>query len=695
MSRARAKCGSKDGQNTYVGREPITTEGIESIWETLFTGIMDKKPTVRLTKLVESKWPKLYRRMYGTWGLVQQAAVTGLLDQSGVEVIDVEHDCGCAECIPCTKHENRPHDVDVLVKMAGHEVPIQVSAVDGALLHDRSKVVDEEYGAVNTELVNQFDTERTRYKIRKTPPGGITLLTTNSLVAPTDDWWYDGVDGKCIVLWRKDSCRIYHGSGCRLDAAKELCSTLGYEHAPPQNVNPRRSQSPKHGDGLPFCPRTANCLKAAVRGDAKIWTDNPDAVIGALYYPAYVGAYFEGLQRAGGAVQADGLASILRHVVERHGESVAEAACDKDAWRRSLLDALRALGEMVKSDNFKFGPSALVEICRILQDVASRRYDDYVCRTLSINEMDRGLHLRALFCLSYAVVYRLRERTPPDILETLTAAARLGGQDGLEHRIVLGCALFVGLRQAIPDWYAKNESLLFGKDSPDGMNTVLMRICLLDGRHNHTNTAHTIMDTQNMERYHALVLNALSDEIDDMRKNRPEGERRVEESSSPIRHFMRHVLNGSRGYGVGDSVRDLACIGPDAVSVAGHECRWFIMCKGIEKKFVDRAVLFWEAVLDSSSEPTALYGFGWGAFVKSIDRDTWERLMLRTCEAAGGRVEDPYWVIERASSDGNPTEDGARIVKLILRANKDLLNDLAVRPILGRMRENGVSIDVG
>ena len=50
------------------------------------------------------------------------------------------------------------------------------------------------------------------------------------------------------------------------------------------------------------------------------------------------------------------------------------------------------------------------------------------------------------------------------------------GQEGWEHRIVLGLAHLLGLWNVIPKWYSENESLLFGEDAPDGMNAVLMRV---------------------------------------------------------------------------------------------------------------------------------------------------------------------------------------------------------------------------
>ena len=373
---------------------------------------------------------------------------------------------------------------------------------------------------------------------------------------------------------------------------------------------------------------------------------------------------YKGRRRAGAVALADDLVPMLRHLVETYMKSAAENADGGGKWRDYVSEALSMLENAVKADNIKLDPRIWVEICHTLQDIAARRHDDYACESLGNREIDKRLHLKALFCLTCVVIDRLRDKTPPEVLETLTAAARLGGQEGKEHRIVLGFALRLWLRSAIPDWYADNESLLFGKGAPDGMNSTLVRVCSQEDVPTCTGTAHTVLDMKTMEEYHTVVLEALGEEMQHVRSMEPKTGKR-DNRNDLVRHFMRHVLHGSRSYGVEDSVQSLARIGPGALSMAAHECGHLIIGKDTEKELVGRGVQFWEAVLDSSPDPEALYGFGWWEGTKSVDQDTWERLMLRTCEATGGRVEGPAMVIERASSDGNPTESGNRIIELV------------------------------
>ena len=426
-----------------------TPKDIDKGWNKFFFNITGKKSKVKITKLMKSKWPELYSQVTKRHqtGINVQAAVTGLLDQCGVKVVDVECDCVCAECVAERAiGGNPPHDVDVLVELECHNVPIQIGQVQGELLHNYDNVVSK-HGGVDTKSVNGADTELIRKKIRQTPPGGITLLVTNVIISPSEDWWYNGINKKCLVLWQNGSCSIYHGIGGCVDAAKKLCGALGDRHARTYAIKPRHSPNLQHKKHLPFHPETAEGLTDTIRKDIKKWTGNPDDVIGALYYPTYASAYFDALWPVSDIVQADNLVPIVRHVMERHRESAAEKAPDQNGWRHAVSDMLLALQEMARTDT-KFSLDVLVEICDILQDIASGRHEPHKCNTLSDDVIYSRIHLQALFCLTY-MVGRLRENTPSKVRETLTAAARTGGKEGEEYRIVFGNALDI-LQSAIP-----------------------------------------------------------------------------------------------------------------------------------------------------------------------------------------------------------------------------------------------------
>lgn len=580
----------------------------------------------------------------------------------------------------------KKYDADIWLECDGKEIPLQVGIREGELARKVSDATVcpgeeiqpneavSEFGGTNMDYGKEPDFTTLREKLGQVPPGGVVLwVSTKALLPgsgprPLKEWYEEMMDKKCVIVWfGEGKADIHHNdTGFDLNLARKLCMALGVA----EPVEQTDSEDSLTGDYA------------------------RDNTVGALSHLAYMSAYL-GRRSHSAVVPAVDLVPVLRQVVETY-KSAAENADDVEKWRRYVEEALSMLEKMAKADNIKLDPDVWVEICHILQDIASVRHDsddDYMCESLWIDEIDSRPHLRALFCLTYVVIYKLHDKTPPEVRKTLTAAARLGGQEGTEHRIVLGFALMIGLRSVIPDWYAENEPLLFGKDAPDGMNSTLVRVCSQQGISIRTDTAHPVLDPQTMEKYHAVVLVALGEEMQRVRRWESKTRERVN-TNYLVRHFMRHVLHGSRGYGVEDSMRNLARIGSDAVSIAGHECGQLINNRDTEKELVDHGVQFWEAVLDSSPEPVALHGFGWWWMATPVNQDVWERLMLRTCEASGGLVETPADVFRRASSDGNPTESGIRIIELVLRANRHLLTDLVVSYALSRMLENGVSIDI-
>ena len=538
------------------------------------------------------------------------------------------------------------YDVDIWLECDGKEIPVQVGFREGELarkISDATKCLGEEiqpneaiskYGGTNMDFGKEPDFTALCKKLGQVPPGGIVLWVSRKELLPGSDpmplkeWYGEVMDKKCVIVRVVDDGKavIHHNNtGFDITLARKLCKALGVAE-PDEQTDSEDSLTEGYA---------------------------PDDVEGALRYIAYMSGYLR-RRSVGAVVLANDLVPILRHVVKMYKKSAAENADDGEKWRHYASKALSMLENVAKADSIKLDPSVWVEICHILQDIAAGRHDDYTCETLLYNEIYSRLHLRALYCLTYVVIYRLRDRTPPDVRETLTAAAKRGGQEGRGYRIVLGEALALGLRSAIPDWYTENESLLLGEDSPDGMNLVLVRVY---------SRIHCL-DRQIMEKYHALILDALGEEIRYIKRLASETGHKVT-APNLMSCFVSHMLCGSHGYGIKNSVRDFARIGPDAVSMAGHECGFLIRDENMEKKLVDRGVRFWEAVLDSSPKPAALYGFGWWASTESVDQDTWERLMLRTCEAAGGLVEDPTGVFCRASSDGNPTELGVRIIEAL------------------------------
>ena len=575
-------------------------------------------------------------------GFFAQAFVTKKLYEGGkLKVLGVEKE----PIHPGTNPNGKEYDVDIWLECDGVKIPVQVGVRVGELAWNVSDATIcpgeeikpnsaiSEFGGTDMNFGKEPDFQELCEKLDQTPLGGMVLWITSeellpgSGLRPLKEWYSGMMNKKCVLVWFPDENKAYihhNNTGFDLTLAKKVCDALGVT----------KSNT---------CADSYESLT-----DNSIFDDRA-----ILRHLAHISGYSERFDDVN-IVLKDHLVPILRHVVDMYKKTTTENSDNGEKWQRHVYDALSILQNMAENDNVKLDTNVWIDACNILQDIASERHDDYSCETLSYNEIENRLHLQALFCLT-CVVYRLGDKTPSKVQEILTGVARFDGQEGIEHRIVLGYSI-MKLRSAIPNWYTKNESLLFGDDSPCNVSSVLMRICL----------NYNLLDEQTMEKYHTAVLEALNDEILCIRQKAENLE-----SNDLVRCFMSHVLRGSHRYDIEDLIRNLARIGPDAVSVACHECGHIICQENTDKKYVERGVQFWETLLDSSLEPVALYGLGWWALANSIDQDTWEQLMLRTCEATNGLVEIPDAVIERASLDENPTKSGKRIIDLVQNAPTD------------------------
>ena len=124
------------------------------------------------------------------------------------------------------------------------------------------------------------------------------------------------------------------------------------------------------------------------------------------------------------------------------------------------------------------------------------------------------------------------------------------------------------------------------------------------------------------------------------------------------------------------------------MGVAVSVCAWLVNNEvtqaGNEVKYYKACIRFWETALGCAPEQAGK--FGAMEFAEPIKNDDWKRLMLRSCEMAGGNMSRPVSVVVRAA-DGEFDESGARIMELVLRAQPQIYSDLAVRYALSQMPE--------
>lgn len=507
----------------------------ESVWTDWHGRALGKPPKESLLHSVRRRqdWLELGKSMVEqASGFRWQAMVTVLLAKQGMAVTGVEcsrpergYGCGCScggcadtrcscGCTVCAGHGG--YDIDLMVGMDRLDVPMQVASFAGAPGCGAGPV-----------RPRGWDTLRIREKLRQTPPMGIALMVCHFQgsvnMRPNVNWWHGGVRDKCLVMLNASGGKsvIYHSAPRALvEAAVRVCRALGSK-AP---VIRRVWSRPGSGGCPHFCPDTVEGMVAAMERDPGRWAAD---VTGALRYPEYVGAYCHNM------ADLAGLAPAVRHAAEmyaRHGGN----------WGSALDRSLDALdGVIVK----RRAVPGLADAARVLHgalgclDAARPRNGRAGGQDADARE---GRFLHILDCMA-RTVSRLGAGAPPEALKALTAAARGGSR----RRAVLGARLGE-LAAGQPEWYAKNERLLFG--APRGLGADLMGT-MMDG----------IAWQPAMEKYPHLAYAAAP------------GVMNGSAGGDRMRVLMEYVLNGIQGYDDMEwTVRFLDDAG--ALGAAAEEC---------------------------------------------------------------------------------------------------------------------------
>ena len=649
--------------------------GIERVWYDWHKSVVGRQPEKSLLDSVK-QWPELEQNLAGkSFGFRWQAMVTALLDVRGVNVIGVEcenptgHKCGCS-CLGCTGNTclcgctlcagNGGYDVDVKVRIGSLDVPMQVGSFEGALNHDADvihPISSTPYGttggSVDTDTVSERDTKRIREKLRQTPPGGIALMIDpvagGMKWEPNVDWWYGGVKDKCLVLLdiSNKTSTIYHSApGPLVDAAIQVCRALGSG----EPTITRIQSWPGSGECPPFCPDTVEGLKTAIQQDPDKWAAD---VTGALYYPEYVSAYCDSMK------DLRGLVPTIRHAVNKYKESGRNWR-----WEAALTKSLDTLKDILAESLEQVPIPELVDAARSLHNMlwdldAVKSEDEYTSH--SILMIPERPHLYTLDNM-VRIVGMLGADAPPETLEALTAVARFEKrEDGKGYRIVLGTRLNM-LVDKQPEWYAENEALLFG--ASDGLDVDLMGAYMMNN----------IGWRPIMEKYPHLAREAVRNASKDRDDNR-------------MYVFMSCVLSGIKGYGMKDSIRFLSDVG--AFGVAVSVCAWLVNDEANhpnnKARYYKACIRFWETALECA--PDQAGKFGVMEFADSIKNDDWKRLMLRSCGLADGNISRPTSVVMRAT-DGEFDDSSAQIMELVLRAQPQIISDLAVQHALSMVPDD-------
>ena len=439
-----------------------------------------------------------------------------------------------------------------------------------------------------------------------------------------------------------------------------------FDSADPYDLAARiESWRPAASQGIldqPSANGISHNLEDAVKRNPDKWLEDPVRMIKTLKHPTYVAGYFQGAAHASGSIgtRADRLILAIRHA-RMHPEPAVQldsSPLEYDSgWMNADvagIDLIRSLSE----NNVKMSDVSLADAWNV------------VCQAAAIPELDlvKPVHVEpqqdahprdpmndaineprtnAMSVMLYLVHYAKRggRDVPERVPKMLTDALQLLGRDGAMYRAIIASHVGI-LHSCLPEWFEKNESLLFGNAAPGNLAQLALDMHI----------QWESPDGSVLKKHMDKVLDAVRRDVE-----------------NAMDCLMIGMLVRIDGYEPKVLAQCLADMGPKYVSLAG-ECTARSLDGESDADPIQRGVDLWTGVLETPCGSDAFAGYSWWASVSALDQDKWERLTLATLDK--GKMDWANVVTQRINTADTITETGLRILEKIIQSGLDPLEEI-------------------
>ena len=244
-----------------------------------------------------------------------------------------------------------------------------------------------------------------------------------------------------------------------------------------------------------------------------------------------------------------------------------------------------------------------------------------------------------------AYEFRSAHRIRPDAFRLLDETLRLDGDDGLYHRAVIAPRIGL-LRHISSEWVESNRELLFGSEAPGGLGQKTLDQAL---KWSETNE-------WLLEMFPHGVMEAVR--------------RQVEYA---LDHYLIALLRGLTGYTLEGAAKFLGSQ-PELLLAAGERLGYLLDSDGVKQCHVERAVQFWQVMIDKAQCVDGLVAFGEIARVAALDDLQWRDLTVRALERTSGRIDQPHMVAERVAGLV-PDEITLQLMDTLVRRSSSIQSD--------------------
>lgn len=383
-------------------------------------------------------------------------------------------------------------------------------------------------------------------------------------------------------------------------------------------------------------------LEELVKNNCTAWVQSPIAVASKLRHPTYINHYLMALAKSDSLAAAQGGALVdLIELTRTHPWPVIALGQDTfdfdETWRPVELAGVDLIKSLAEGDAGYEGRNDFVWSVLTLE-VTDREEGSGGSESDHLAAAINRPCTQALEAMLSFLAFERRQglAVRPEFYQILEEVLRLVGEDGAQHRAILG-PRFGFLQHLTGDWFDEHHVLIFGDSAPAGMGQLTVDLALRWGQPRQWL----------LESYKQCVQDAVARNV---------------ENSMP--HYVIGFLRGLKGYSVRNTIDFFGKLGK--ISEVGESIgRLLRGDPNLDDSLVASAIAFWREVIKLQSVES-LNGFGWMAEVTAIDDETWSRLTVDTLTVTNGKIDWSHEVAERAAAQEQSRET-LMILDLLVR----------------------------
>lgn len=369
-------------------------------------------------------------------------------------------------------------------------------------------------------------------------------------------------------------------------------------------------------------------LRQLIKRDPEAWLGVPPTeLVDALEVAELISTYlveFQGhLEEVDSAIAGEACL-VAERLLARRLE--AEASAEPETWGYASYRALSLCGELARRE--LLDPEAVERFWGVVLSHSRLRSDD----------QDEGEDLMTTainrpWTVAVDIAFALLPGDDPRFLALLEECLALSDVQGKLARAIISSRLAY-LRQVAPEWFARNEELIFGAAAPGDLGKLTYRLFLEWGR-----PSEDLLREQR-----SRLLESLNGPVAEQAR----------------RHLLHGLLWELESFDAAAVCAALLHASDESLSEAA---RWLAVSLESSEDDFSPVLALWREALSSEAGPEALAGWGWFSVNEHLPDCDWLALTLATASRERANLAEAEEVAKRAER----IESDPRVIELVAR----------------------------